>query len=138
MPEETQATKANKSTLVSIVPLKHRFELVSMDFLHLETCKGGYEYILGLIDHYTRFAQAYATKDKSAKTVAQKVFNDFALRFGFPEKIHHDLGGKFENRLMAQLKKCAGVRGTHTTFYHPAGNRKAERLIKPSCPCCVP
>ena len=64
----------------------HPFQMVSVDFLHLEECRGGYEYILVIMDHYTRFAQAYATTNKSAKTVADKLFNDFCLKFGFPEK----------------------------------------------------
>lgn len=119
--------KPTRAPLVPIVTTRP-FELVSMDFLHLETCKHGYEYILVVMDHYTRFAQAYATKNKSAKTVVEKIFNNFALCFGFPEKIHHDMGREFENQLMAQLQRCCGVQGSHTTCYHPQGNGQVERF----------
>ncbi len=103
-------------------------ELVCIDFLHLETCKQGMEYILIVIDHFTGFAQAYATKNKSAKTIVDKLFNDFALRVGFPERIHHDMGREFDNQLMDQLRKSCDVRGSHTTCYHPQGNGKCERF----------
>ena len=75
------------------------FQRVSLDFLLVEATAGGYRYILAVMDHFTRYAQAYATKDKSAKTAAERVYNDFLLRFGVPETIHHDQGGEFENKL---------------------------------------
>ena len=59
------------------------------------------------MDHFTCYAQGYATKNKPAITVAQKLYNDCVLRFGFPLKIHHDQGGDFENRLLRELEKCA-------------------------------
>lgn len=122
--------KPNKITRAPLTPIKstHPFQLVCVDFLHLETCKHGYEYILVIMDHFTRFAQAYATKNKSAKTVVQCLFEDFTLKFGFPERVHHDMGKEFENQLVAELQKVCGIRGSHTTPYLPMGNGQVERF----------
>ena len=81
------------------------FELVSIDFVHLEKCVGGYEYILVVMDYFTRFAQAYATTNKSAKTAAEKLFNDYIQRFGLQRRIHYGQGTEFENAQCERFNK---------------------------------
>ncbi|CAB3987374.1 Retrovirus-related Pol poly from transposon 412 [Paramuricea clavata] len=77
-----------------------------------------------LYDHFTRFAQA--TRKKSARTTANKLYNDFVLQFRFPSRIHDDYGGEFENILFKHLEELCGVQHSRTTPYHPDGNGQAE------------
>ena len=103
-------------------------QLVAIDFVHLEKSSSGHEYILVVIDHFTRYAVAYPSKDKSATTAAKHLFNDFILKFGLPDRIIHDQGKEFENSLFKNLEKFCGIVKSRTTPYHAQGNGAVERM----------
>ena len=122
--------RPTKTPLAPLQPIESTspFELVCIDFLHLDKCKGNYEYVLVVTDHFTRFSQAYATKNKSALAAADVIFKNYILTFGFPEKIHHDQGREFNNKLWKRLHELSGIDASNTTPYHPMGNGQCERM----------
>ena len=102
--------QAPQKSITSSAPM----ELVGLDFLHLDTCVGGFQYLLVITDHFTRYTQVYPTRNKEAKTAADKLFNDYILRFGMPGKIIHDQGREFENKLFHQLSRSCNIKRHHT------------------------
>ena len=114
-------------------PLQHissssPLDLIAIDLVHLEESSGGYEYILTITDHFSRFVQTYALKNKEAKTVDQPLFFEFMERFGAPTRIMHDQGTEFENKLFHHLERLMGISRSRTTPYHPQGNGQCERM----------
>ena len=115
---------ANLVNIESSAPM----ELVSIDFLSLETAKGGFENVLVITDHFSRYAQAIPTKNQSATTTAKALYDNFFVHYGFPSKLHSDKGATFESKLIRKLCQYTGIKKTRTTPYHPMGNGMVERF----------
>ena len=103
-------------------------QLVCIDFLGLERSQGGYEHLLVVTDHFTRFSQAYPTKDEKADTVAKVLWQKFVVNYGIPDRLHSDQGKCFESAVVRELCRLLGVQKTKTTPYHPQGNGMTERF----------
>ena len=116
-----------RASLVNITTT-HPLEMVCVDFLSLEPSKGGIENILVVTDHFTRYAQAFPTKNQTAKTTAQVLFDNSVVHYGFAARIHSDQGRNFESRIISHLCKLAQVEKSHSTLYHAMGNGQVERF----------
>ena len=114
----------------NLIPIEtsRPLELVCIDFLSLEPSKGGYENILVITDHFTRYALAIPTRNQLAKTTAQALFDHFIVHYSFPERLHSDRGQNFESRVIQELCKISGMKKSRTTPYHPMGNDMVEKF----------
>jgi transposase InsO family protein len=111
------AQKAPMQSIVTTYP----FELLSIDFLTIEY-RGGKKNILVVMDHFTKFAVAIPTKNQLAKSVADALWKNVFMMYGFPKRILSDQGRDFESVLISELCKMAGIQKCRTTPYHPSGN----------------
>lgn len=84
--------------------------------------------MLVVTEHYTRYAQAFPTKDQKALTVAKVLFEKFLMRYGLPARIHSDQGRDFESKLIKELLTLLGIRKSRTSPYHPQGDPQPERF----------
>ena len=128
-----------RKAIPDVVPLQpiiasQPMELVHMDFLSIEPSKGNIENVLVIItDHFTRYAQAYASKTQTAQATAKLLWENFIRHYGFPEKFLSDQGRNFESELISELCKLAQVEKVHTTPYHPMTNGQCERFNSTLC-----
>ena len=122
--------RPNREDRAPLVPIKstYPFEIVLLDFLKVDKAKGGFEYVFVVTDHFTRYVQAFATKIKSAKAAAEKLYNNYVVTYGFPSQIHHDCGREFHNSLFAKLLQLCGIKSSKTTPYHPSRDGQTERM----------
>ena len=84
--------------------------------------------VLVVVDHFTRYIQAYVTKNHMARTTARVLYNNFFSIFGFPQKLLSDQGTEFTGDVIATMCKLLGIEKIRTTPYHPQINRSAERV----------
>ena len=132
--QETKVTELARAPLQPIVTTAP-----FVDFLHLEKSSGGYEYILVIVDHFTRYAaQAYVTRNKSAKTVAEKLYNDFILLLGFLQNCTMTREESSRTICSRGLNNSVGLLTPGQHLITPRGMDKLNASTALSCSCCVP
>ena len=124
----THKTPTKISAPLVNISTTYPLELVCIDFLKLEQDRSGAQYILVITDHFSRYAQAYPTKDKSSRTVARLLWEKYFLHYGLPTRLHSDQGREFDNKLIKELTGMLGISKLRTTPYHPQGDPQPERF----------
>ena len=108
-------------------------ELVHIDYIGMEVTvatdkKPVVQNVLVVVDHFTRYVQAFVTKNHTARTMARVLYNNYFSVFGFPQRLMSDQGTEFCGKVIAAMCSLLGVEKICTTPYHPQTNGVAERV----------
>ena len=108
-------------------------ELVHIDYVGMEVTvatdkKPVVRNVLVVVDHFTRYVQAFVTKNHTARTMAWVLYNNYFSVFGFPQRLMSDQGTEFCGKVIAAMCSLLGVEKIHTITYHPQTNGLAERV----------
>ena len=125
-------TNTGHSPKIPLTPLEipsAPFQTIHVDLLKFHTPSKGNNFILVILDAFSKFVITKAIKKKTACTVIKAIYEEFILKFGMCKhlSIISDNGLEFINSWSKTLYKLLGVKSIQTSVYKPATNSKCER-----------
>ena len=112
------------------------FDKIAIDLVtEYETSTSGNKHILTIIDHLTRWPEAFPIRDKSADTIVAKFINEYLPVHMCPQYILSDNGTEFKNSLMDEVLQQLGIDRIFSAPNHPQSNGKLEvfhKYLKPT------
>ena len=103
------------------------FNEVQID--HPKTCMtdSGYNQVLVMIDHFTKYAEAVPCITASAEETCDHLINAWIAKHGCPMTFQWDNGTAFVGQSTKDLMRRSQVAQAHSTTYHPQTNGLVER-----------
>jgi hypothetical protein len=112
------------------IPICDLFHIVALDTAGpLPETRTGNKYILVAIDHYSKWCEAKAVADHSAKTASRFLEDDIICRYGVPKFVLTDNGGEWAAEFEIMCKNYR-IQHQRTAPQWPQCNGMAERMIK--------
>ena len=84
--------------------------------------RNGNDYMLTVMDHFSKLAEAYPLRDHKAPTVAKVLVEQLFSRFGMPYQLQSDQGPDFGTDLFLEMCRWMDIDKIRTSPYRPASN----------------
>ena len=102
-------------------------EVVQIDHQKICMTDSGYNQVLVMIDHFTKYAEAVPCITASAEETCDHLIKTWIARHGCPMTFQSDNGTAFVGELTKELMRRSQVAQAHSTEYHPQTNGLVER-----------
>lgn len=122
-------TRDPEKEVVRPITSKHvneRWGIDLMDFQNHAWWNSNYNYILSVIDFYSRYLWTIPIKDKTAESIV--IALEPLIQHYYPKIIQSDNGGEFVNKLFNEMCRRNRVRHVTGKSYSPNVNGRVERV----------
>ena len=114
---------------MQVAPVGEPWERVAIDITGPHpVSKAGNRFILTVLDHFSKWTEAFPLRNHEAVTVARVLADQVFARFGIPRQLLSDRGAEFEGSLMKELCLALEIEKLRTTAYKPSTNGALERF----------
>ncbi|GBM21590.1 Retrovirus-related Pol polyprotein from transposon 412 [Araneus ventricosus] len=128
--ESCQISKIQRHTktpLGTFSLLDARFTHIHIDIVGPLPSSEGHNYLLTIIDRFSRWSEAIPIPDMRAKTICRAIFDTWISRFGCPSVITFDQGSQLRSSMCVEFIHMLGTQKIKTTPYHPISNGIVEQ-----------
>lgn len=121
----------NPKAPLKLFPAVRPNQFLSIDLVGQIKGPGRYNWILTMLDRFTRFVQAVPLVDAESPTIAKALLDHWFWKYGIPEKILSDRAGNLTTSItMKVLYSLMNIYKVKTTAYHARGNGQCENYNK--------
>ena len=113
---------------LTTIPVGGPFHRIGVDVLQLPVTESGNKYVVVFADYLTKWVEAFAVPDQSARTIAKLLVEDIFCRHGAPEELLSDRGANFLSELVLEICKFLQIKKVNTSGYHPQTNGLVEKF----------
>jgi hypothetical protein len=126
--------RRQKNERLRTIKVNQPFEKVGIDIVGpLPKTKNSNSYIVVAMDYLTKWPEARAIPDQTAKTVASFFYEDIICRHGCPKEIVSDNGSAFISQMVESLLERHQIKHRLISPYHPQSNGLVERFNRTLC-----
>ncbi len=119
----------NRQAPLQPIPVSGPFDRLAVDVIGpLPMTLLGNRFIVAFTDYHTKWAEAFATSDHTAATVARLLFTEIICRHGSPLELLSDQGPEFLSSVVAETCQLSNIKHVFTSAYHPQTDGLQERF----------